>query len=406
MQALILAAGRGSRMGTKTAEVPKCLLEVGGKPLIEHMLEALADAGVGPVGIVAGYMADDIREVVGTRADIIENPRWSRTNSLYSFWLAREWVEGPVMVLNSDLLLSPQILERMAGVSDNALAYDAASGGGAEQMKVKLDDGTLVAMSKTLPPEDVSGENVGVLGFTATGARRLFQLAGEAVEAGKENDWLGTAVSALALECPIRAIDVGGLPWAEIDFSYDLDRARRQVWPRIRNRDRGRLLGGFAKVVGALGIAAWAFMLLAFLFGRHAPASWDALELDELAPVQIEAGNRKQRWWMLRTGDEVVFEVTGPTAIRFSSRPVLDGVRDSMRYALGLEIDGRPVPWDDHLATASHTWHSRVGTVGKRDDFSVSLPDGSHRLTMRLVTGQPGAVLLLVSEGFDEDNAD
>ena len=85
MQALILAAGRGSRLGGHTADVPKCLLEVGRRPLIEHQLGTLADAGVGPVGMVLGYCADEIKGVVGIRAEYILNPRWNTTNSLYSF---------------------------------------------------------------------------------------------------------------------------------------------------------------------------------------------------------------------------------------------------------------------------------------------------------------------------------
>ena len=58
IQAVILAAGRGSRLGSSGDEVPKCLLEVGRRRLIEHQLDSLADAGVGPVHIVVGYGAE------------------------------------------------------------------------------------------------------------------------------------------------------------------------------------------------------------------------------------------------------------------------------------------------------------------------------------------------------------
>lgn len=402
MQALILAAGRGSRMGSKTSEVPKCLLEIGGKPLIEHMLEGLAESGVGPVGIVVGYEADEIRDVVGIRADFIENSRWSRTNSLYSFWLARDWVEGPVMVLNSDLLLDPRILERMAATDENALAYDSASGDGAEQMKVEIADHALVNMSKRLPESEVSGENLGVLAFTARGVRRLFQIAEAAIEDGAENDWLGRAVSELALESPIRAVDVADLPWCEIDFSYDLDRARKQVWPRIRRRAPRRLLDLLVRAAAAVGIAASVFLLVTVLFVRRAPASWETLELSTLSLVQIESGDRKQRWWRLDTGAVFEFHVTGPTSVKFSSRPILAGADDTMRYALEVELNGEPVSWDDHLGSASATWQAPSGTIGKRDDFELDLPEIESHVRVRLVSAEPGAVLVRVFQGFDE----
>ena len=55
MKTIILAAGRGSRMGNLTDEKPKCLLEVFGKPLIEHQIEALTKGGIEDIAIVTGY---------------------------------------------------------------------------------------------------------------------------------------------------------------------------------------------------------------------------------------------------------------------------------------------------------------------------------------------------------------
>lgn len=75
MQALILAAGRGSRLGESGKDTPKCLLQLDGKRLVEHQLETFAEAGVSPVGMVIGYCADEIREVVGIRAEYVRNPR-------------------------------------------------------------------------------------------------------------------------------------------------------------------------------------------------------------------------------------------------------------------------------------------------------------------------------------------
>ena len=94
VQALILAAGRGSRLGESAHEIPKCLIEIGGKRLIEHQIDTLADAGVGPVHLVVGYCAEEIREIVGMRADYVVNRRWEQTNSLYSFQLASEAISS------------------------------------------------------------------------------------------------------------------------------------------------------------------------------------------------------------------------------------------------------------------------------------------------------------------------
>src|ERR671938_1334467 len=133
MQAVILAGGVGSRLRALSGGKPKCLIEVGGRPLILHQLEALADHGVGPVLVVLGYQAETVKAVIGERAETIVNDRYPETNSPYSLWLAREWVKGPFVLLNSDLLFDPHILERLLEEDGNVLAYDSTSSRGREQ---------------------------------------------------------------------------------------------------------------------------------------------------------------------------------------------------------------------------------------------------------------------------------
>ena len=89
-QAVILAAGRGTRLTAATGGGPKCLALVGGKPLIEHQLEILDDLGVERVCTVVGHRADDVRGWLADRCDFIVNEKYAETNSLYSLWLARE----------------------------------------------------------------------------------------------------------------------------------------------------------------------------------------------------------------------------------------------------------------------------------------------------------------------------
>ncbi|MDR0407004.1 MAG: phosphocholine cytidylyltransferase family protein [Holosporales bacterium] len=97
MRGLILAAGRGSRMGDLTKERPKCLLHVLGKPLIEHQLSALKEAGITDVCIVTGYQAPYL-EGYGTCRTY--NPRWAETNMVYSMLCAASWLEKDDCVIS------------------------------------------------------------------------------------------------------------------------------------------------------------------------------------------------------------------------------------------------------------------------------------------------------------------
>lgn len=253
-QGLILAAGRGRRLGTKVEEIPKCLLRVGGKTLLDHQLEMLENAGIRDICVVAGYKRHALIRACRGRASVIYNEHWAETNSLYSFWLARQWVNRDVVVMNCDVLTDPVALTRLLATGSSCFAYDSSSGNDDEHMKVELSGDLLVTMSKTLDSARVHGENVGLLHFSADDARLLFAQAGAILESDGRTLWMASAVQQLAVEKPLQAIDMRDRPWIEIDFEADLEDARRRVWPLIEEqRKRAATLRETRQVETAIG---------------------------------------------------------------------------------------------------------------------------------------------------------
>lgn len=234
MDGLILAAGCGSRLGTRS---PKCLAEVGGRSLLRIQLEALQRAGAESVTIVVGYRHEEIRAAAYGDATFVSNDRFAETNSMYSFYLARSAVRGDLVVLNSDVLFPLELLTRVLDVEGSALAFDSGSGEEEEHMKVNLNDGRLVTMSKDLPQTATDGENVGLLHLSAAAAAASFDAAGALIDAGHDLGWLAQAVSAITSEHLISGVDIAGLPWVEIDYPDDLIAARTQIWPAIESRE-------------------------------------------------------------------------------------------------------------------------------------------------------------------------
>lgn len=144
MEALILAAGRGARLGES---LPKCLMRVGDRTLIEIQLDNLRRAGVDSITVVVGYRHQEVREAISGEATFVLNERFAETNSLYSFHLARRAVADGLLVLNSDVLFPLELLNRLRNVGGSALAFDSGSGDDDEHMKVHLRNGHLVRMS-------------------------------------------------------------------------------------------------------------------------------------------------------------------------------------------------------------------------------------------------------------------
>lgn len=396
MRGLILAAGRGSRLGDYNDGTPKCLLEVGRRRLIEHQLEALAECGVAPVAMVVGYGADEVRDAVGIRAEYVHNRRWEQTNSIYSFWLAREWLSDAVVVLNCDVLFSPEILARLLEVEGDAIAYDSTSGGSPEHMKVTVRDGRLCDMSKNMPASESAGENVGVLCFTAETARAIAERADALIAAGHEKTWLGAAVREVAQERHINAVDIAGLPWGEVDSAYDLEHVRKNVWPRMRRDSTPPRR--VARVAAAPLLAFGLLSLLGYtwLTGHKEAGDWDTLDVQGVVQTDLALDDRTQGWWLLEAGGSAEALVHGPGPIRVESRLLLDTKTDErVPYVIAVELDGKLVDIFKHSGAPDPAAHVGSSTAAQRKRIEIDVPSGAHTVRVRLLASDASSRCLI-----------
>jgi choline kinase len=233
-RAVILAAGRGSRMGAFTARIPKPLLMVGGRTLIDRQIEALKRCGVRHVAVVAGYREQRLRRHLGRRATIVSNERYRETNGLYSLWLAAQHLVGGAFVLDGDLLLTPLLLEHLKWhPAPDALLFHRRPTLGSGEVKVRLAGPYVVDVSREMSPTLAAGEHVGLLKFGPDGASRLTEVLHALVAAGEVNARTTRAVVELAHRWPIVGVDAEGFPWTQVDCPEDLHYASRMVAPRI-----------------------------------------------------------------------------------------------------------------------------------------------------------------------------
>lgn len=401
MQAVILAAGFGSRLKSVTGGKSKALVEIGGRPLILHQLESLADHGVGPVLVVVGHEADEVQAVIGDRAEVVLNDRFAETNSLYSLWLAREWIKGPFVLLNCDLLFDPRILDAVLEQPGNVLAYDSTSSRGREQTKVAIRRGRVLDLGKDLPTGSARGESIGLLKFDADGARAMLKTTDHLIGSGHEDAWVIEATRAVCNEVEVAGVNVAGEGWAEIDFPYDLDVARREVWPAIwkgrwRKQVYWRRTRWAAWATGAFGLAlaGWAAST------RVGPASvdWETVPLAGAETVRLERGQGdSQRWWDLPRGTSATAQVSGEEAV-VEVRLVMPHGTDSLRYVVEVSLDGEPVDWRALTGTPDTAVRLPGAAVGDRDRVTIPLNPGVHQLGVALVAGHGTRVLARVRQ--------
>ena len=239
MKGVILAAGMAKRLRPLTDTKPKCLLEVGGKTLLQRTVEAMAMADITEFVVVTGYRADQIRDFLTAHFPqftfhFLHNADYEHNNNIYSLWMAMSEVRGQdFLLMDSDILCDPAAVVRIAQEPESALAVNRHELGD-EEMKVVVDsEGHITEISKTCRPEDAMGESVGIEHVTPDYSRALFQELDQMIEReGLIDIFYERAFERLIPQGhTFRVVDTTCYFSYELDTPEDFDRAQ-QLIPR------------------------------------------------------------------------------------------------------------------------------------------------------------------------------
>ena len=241
MKAIILAAGQGSRLGHLTDDRPKCLIEFGGRSLLDRQLDTLALNGIAEAVVVTGFRDGAIEAALerrrtageGPAVTTVFNPFYKVADNTGSLYMARAHLAGDCLVWNGDTLVSNALMARVLAnrrpgicvTVDRKDAYDD------DDMKVVRDEdsGRLRAIGKRIK-EGVNAESIGLLAFRDGGAER-FRAAIEAEMRQPEGTtvWYLRVIHYLAQDSEVWTLDISGEEWGEVDFPEDVARAEELV---------------------------------------------------------------------------------------------------------------------------------------------------------------------------------
>ncbi len=234
MKAIILAAGRGSRMKNLTADRPKCLVEVNGKTLLEWQLQALRSAGIREIGMVTGYK----RELLSISGLIeFHNVRWAETNMVTSLECAKDWLQGETCIVSySDIFYDATAVQSLITCNASlAITYDpnwlklwTQRFGDplldAETFRLNTEQTLIEIGNKPQSAQEVQGQYMGLLRFTPVGWGEVERIRSTiSKDQCDKMHMTGTLQKVIdAKRVPILAIPYLG-DWGEVDSLEDLE---------------------------------------------------------------------------------------------------------------------------------------------------------------------------------------
>lgn len=247
MNAIILAAGVARRLAPITDKTHKALLPVGGRPILGRMLAALADVGIRETVIVIGHCGDQVRAIAGNRLGrmvirYVENPEYAK-GSVLSLYAARAHLAEPAVVMDADVVFPREFLRRLLAVpAPSALLLDRGFADTGEEVKLYTRGDRVIALGKKVVPEawEAVGEGVGFFKCGAAAGPEFVRAMEHVIATGDGLNEYEDALNIILQRTHVAWVDVTGLPWTEIDFAEDLQRAEDAVLPRVRALDQDR----------------------------------------------------------------------------------------------------------------------------------------------------------------------
>lgn len=247
MKVIILAAGVGQRLGDKANGKPKCLLQVGGKSLLQRHINNLEIYPVSEVQIITGFQQENVLveiESIGSGLSIKTkfNPDF-RDGSVVSLWNAKDALLSgdDIVLMDADVLYDQRIMETLMKTNKkNCFLLDRDFEDGDEPVKLCVHNGLINEFRKQIEQGvdfDFQGESVGFFRFSPEIASKLFNQTQSYIDQKRQNEPYEEAIRDLLLAEPddFSFEDITRIPWIEIDFPEDMIRAESQILPKIQS---------------------------------------------------------------------------------------------------------------------------------------------------------------------------
>jgi choline kinase len=247
--ALLLAAGTGSRLQPLTEELPKCLTEVNGTPVLERLVRGLRAWKFERLVVVVGHLDGCVRDFLdrsesGLDIQYVHTPKYRTTNNIYSLWTARHTIREPFLLLECDLVFDDVLLSEMLEPDRIAVSGILPWMNGTT---VSLDHSGRVTrfhMGRDQPTSELPHKTVNMYSFSRSSWQRVTRRLEQFISSGRVNMYYEAVLAEMvaAGELSFEAVVFDNRRWYEIDTTEDLREAER-LFPRTNGRRTTNAVG-------------------------------------------------------------------------------------------------------------------------------------------------------------------
>jgi len=224
MQGVILAAGKGTRMGN--IDVPKCLLEINGMPVIKHQINSFKKHGIDDILVVTGYKSEMIRNLLKHEVEYIQNSKFDEMNNIYSVWLAIQKLEDDFVCVYGDLMFDEKILKKCLEIK-NEIGLMVESNTRDETMKVKIDGEKIVAVNKKIDQDIASGNFIGMAKFSKNIKKLLFDEINKLITKNMDGYYTMGIEELIKKKVEVGYQFTDGLSWIDMDEKNEFEEAKK-----------------------------------------------------------------------------------------------------------------------------------------------------------------------------------
>lgn len=237
--AIILAAGLGSRLGSKTEHAPKGFLEIDGQSLIVRSINNLIGCGIERIIIGTGYMSKAYEQLAldYPQIECVKNDIFATSGSMHTLYCLRNVVNEDFLILESDLLYDKGGLNILLEASNEDVILSSGKTNSNDEVYIEVDgDLNLVNMSKE--PRNLGSIHSELVGITKISYKFYKKMCIEFEKLNNVKQEYEAGLVATSSIIPIKVLKIQDYVWCEIDDNNHLERAINKIYPKIKNEKK------------------------------------------------------------------------------------------------------------------------------------------------------------------------